>query len=114
MKPEKAISLLQRGIVGEIYDEKGYLTALGYEALDAIDRSKCPTLVQRPHGEWIPCSERLPTAEDGERVVVHICFEKPACDYVFVPWQTVKFEYQVGHIDAWFAIPKYEKRGERE
>lgn len=57
MKPEKAISLLQRGIVGEIYDEKGYLTALGYEALDAIDNSNCPTLVQRPHGEWIekPC-----------------------------------------------------------
>jgi hypothetical protein len=52
MKPEEAIPLLQRGLVGEIYDEKGYLTALGYEALDAIDSSNCPTLVQRPHGEW--------------------------------------------------------------
>ena len=53
MNPEEAIPLLQRGLVGEIYDEKGYLTALGYEALDAIDSSKCPALVQRQHGKWI-------------------------------------------------------------
>lgn len=53
MKPEEAIPLLQRGLVGEIYDTKGYLTALGYEALDAIDSSNCPTLVQKKHGEWI-------------------------------------------------------------
>lgn len=57
--------------------------------------------------DWVSCSDRLPTAEDGERVVVHPCFEKPACEYVFVPWKTVEFEYKVGHIDAWFPIPKY-------
>ena len=53
MKPEEAIPLLQRGLVGEIYDQKGFLTALGYEALDAIDSSNCKTLVQKQHGEWI-------------------------------------------------------------
>ena len=53
MKPEEAIPLLQRGLVGEIYDAKGFLTALGYEALDAIDSSNCKTLVQKQHGEWI-------------------------------------------------------------
>lgn len=52
MKPEEAIPLLQRGLVGEIYDQKGFLTALGYEALDAIDSSNCKTLVQKQHGEW--------------------------------------------------------------
>ena len=53
MKPEEAIPLLQRGLVGEIYDEKGYLTSLGYEALDAIDSDNCPTLVQKQYGEWV-------------------------------------------------------------
>lgn len=62
---------------------------------------------KKPHDGWIQCSDRLPTAEDGERVIVHPCFDKPACEYVFVPWKTVEFEYKVGHIDAWFPIPKY-------
>lgn len=53
MKPEEAISLLQRGLSGEIYDEKGFLTALGYEALEAIDSNNCPTLVQKQAGEWV-------------------------------------------------------------
>ena len=60
MKPEEAIPLLQRGLVGEIYDEKGYLTALGYEALDAIDSSNCPTLVQKEHGECKTCKHYVP------------------------------------------------------
>jgi len=64
-------------------------------------------LKERLHDGWVKCSDRLPTAEDGERVVVHLCFEKPACEYVFVPWKTVRFEYEVGHIDAWFPIPTY-------
>ena len=59
MKIEEAISLLQRGLVGEIYDTKGYLTSVGYEALDAIDSDKCPTLVQKQHGEWEFIGENL-------------------------------------------------------
>lgn len=69
---------------------------------------------ERPRGKWVQCSDRLPTAEDGERVLVHLSFDKPTCEYVYIPWKTVGFEYQVGHIDAWFAIPKYEKRGEEK
>lgn len=63
----------------------------------------------RPHDGWIKCSDRLPTADDGERVIVHYCFEKPVCEYVFVPWKTVEFEYKVGHIDAWLPIPTYKE-----
>ena len=72
--------------------------------LDKIDEA--PT-IERP--QWVLCSERLPTAEDGERVLVHLSFDKPACEYVYIPWKTVGFEYQVGHIDAWFAIPPFEQ-----
>lgn len=82
-------------------------------ALFILDKIYEAPTVEQP--QWIQCSDRLPTAEDGERVIVHICFEKPACEYVFVPWKTVGFEYQVGHIDAWFAIPKYkDTEGESE
>lgn len=69
MKPEEAIPLLQRGLVGEIYDEKGYLTALGYEALDAIDSSNCPTLVQKGHGECGTCKHFVKGGLDGKTYV---------------------------------------------
>ena len=75
MKPEEAIPLLQRGLVGEIYDEKGFLTALGYEALDAIDSSNCKTLVQKQHGEWL---EKLLSTECS---VCHKRFEYLPYDY---------------------------------
>lgn len=75
MKPEEAIPLLQRGLIGEIYDEKGYLTALGYEALDAIDSSKCPTLVQNQHGEWKPHDQHGLTKVWYERYKCSNCNE---------------------------------------
>ncbi len=95
--------------------ELGWITDDPFAEVGDLEEiiDEAPT-VEMPHGEWVQCSDRLPTAEDGERVLVHLSFDKPACEYVYIPWKTVGFEYQVGHIDAWFAIPKYEKRGESE
>ena len=69
---------------------------------------------ERPNDGWIKCSDRLPTEDDGERVIVHMSYSKPVCEYVYIPWKSVEFEYKVGHVDAWFPIPKYEKSGETE
>lgn len=69
MKPEEAIPLLQRGLTGEIYDEKGYLTALGYEALEAIDISNCKTLVQKEYGECGTCKHFVKGGLDGKTYV---------------------------------------------
>lgn len=77
MKPEEAISLLQRGLTGEIYDEKGYLTALGYEALEAIDISNCKTLVQKEYGECGTCKHFVKGGLDGKTYVCeHPCIER--------------------------------------
>lgn len=56
---------------------------------------------------WIPCSKQLPTEDNGERVIAHICIENSVCETIFIPWRSVEFEYQAGHVDAWLPIPKY-------
>lgn len=74
----------------------------------------------RPHGEWIPCSERLPERDEIVLVsfktgCVHLCkyldddSENPWWSYIddCCAWNNV--------VDAWMPLPEpYKKEGEAE
>lgn len=97
----------------ELYEKAEWKLEKGEITLGEFDEMTKPLDEEiRPHDGWVECSDRLPTAENGERVLVHLSFSKSVCEYVYIPWKTVGFEYQVGHIDAWFAIPKYKETEE--
>lgn len=81
--------------------------------LDGL-REAIEALKERPHGEWIPCSERLPekngvylvTGENG-----HV-FEY---DYSDFTTHNEKWSYCRNEIVAWMPLPEpYKKEGEAE
>jgi hypothetical protein len=94
------------------FDDYSCGAASAYEhAGDLLDEA--PT-IDRPHGEWIPCSERLPkifgtylvTTEEGK------VFEY---DYDILTVHLKKWSYCRKEIVAWMPLPKpYEKEGEAE
>ena len=88
----------------------------GQERLMLIDPywvRKAPT-VERPHGEWIPCSERLPE-ESGEYYVsggdkVWIC------SFLIIPTFIGGWCNNVSNpvVEAWMELPKpYEAESEK-
>ena len=94
------------------FDEYSYGSASAYEyAGDLLDEQ--PT-VELPHGEWIPCSERLPE-EDGKYLVcwcgawgVDICFaEYSKCEKY---WHE-KYGGEYRGITAWMPLPKPYEEG---
>ena len=83
------------------------------------NRKKCGSyLEERPHGEWIPCSERLPKRDELVLVSyktggVHLCkylddgSENPWWSYIddCCAWNNT--------VDAWMPLPEpYKKEGE--
>ena len=66
--------------------------------------------VDRPQGEWIPCSEKLPRGD--AQVLVNVCVDDALWDIILMQAQSVKEYYKRGHINAWMPLPK--PYGERE
>lgn len=73
-----------------------------------------PTIEERPHGGWIPCSERLPDKEDhylmtvisrGEIKTFVGFFIKEINDFEM-------FQYRYGEVLAWMPLPKPYKAGD--
>lgn len=58
-----------------------------------------------PQGEWIPCSERLPSEfSDDERVLATT--EVDGSGVILMPAYDVKSWYRKGYITAWMPLPK--------
>jgi hypothetical protein len=83
------------------------------------NRQKCGSYLEdRPHGEWIPCSERLPekhgyylvTTDGSHNAVIDIAeygkfFRKPEYEYV-CEWN------KASRVIAWMLLPEpYKKEG---
>ena len=67
----------------------------------------------RPRGEWIPCSERLPREySDGERVLATT--DVDGLGVIIIPIYDVTSWYYKGYISAWMPLPKPygERKGE--
>ena len=65
-----------RTILKHVY-ENGGMTEYQYERIDRVLKER-----ERPHGEWIPCSERLP--EDTRPVIVTWKNTDPASYYQYI------------------------------
>ena len=105
MTREEALAILRK--------ENGVVYSEYEEAVDVIEKA----LADRPHGEWIPCSERLPE-KDGEYLVcwcgawgVDICFaEYSKCGKYWY----AKYGSEYRGVTAWMPLPEPYKRGEAE
>lgn len=80
--------------------------------------SRCPLFEQeRPHGEWIPCSERLP--EEGKLVLVTLnpIFLKDSVHPVIITKYTTEKDSWIHTIPdavlAWMPLPEpYRREGD--
>lgn len=75
--------------------------------LDEIyeNMQKLPSIdIEPKRGEWIPCSERLPSGEDA--VLVSTCAFDAIYDVVFMMAEDVERFYECGHVNAWMPSPK--------
>lgn len=55
-------------------------------------------------GEWIPCSERLPSGADA--VLVSTCAFDAIHDVVFMMAEDVERFYKCGYVNAWMPSPE--------
>lgn len=69
-------------------------------------------IADRPQGEWIPCSERLPQGNPCEAVLVSVCADDALHDVVFMLARRVEDYYKKGWVNAW--MPSPQPYGERE
>lgn len=73
---------------------------------------KTPSIESRC-GEWISCSERLPSGD--VQVLVSVCVNDALWNIILMPAQSVKEYYKRGHINAWMPLPQpYEEHKEDE
>lgn len=57
--------------------------------------------------EWIPCSERLPTRDDGDGVLVSTTKAFGGLVEVISIWtSSVELYYQKGWVTAWMPLPQ--------
>ena len=73
-------------------------------ATEFIDAIRAIPSADRPQGEWIPCSERLPSGEDA--VLVSTCAFDAIYDVVFMRAEDVGRFYECGHVNAWMPSPE--------
>lgn len=76
------------------------------------DREEPPTVsADRPHGEWIPCSDRLPSEERH-----YLCCNKGYLPFIadYYGGQWYDFEREISRVDAWIPLPKPYKGGDGE
>lgn len=78
------------------------------------DRIEAIPSADRPQGEWIPCSERLPSElSDDERVLATT--DVDGLGVILMPAYDVKSWYRKGYISAWMPLPKpYEEVKEND
>ena len=68
------------------------------------DRIEAIPSADRLQGEWIPCSERLPSEfSDDERVLATT--EVDGLGVILTPTYYVKSWYRKGYITAWMPLP---------
>ena len=93
------------------------IEACAYETFECYEARKAirnlPS-ADRPRGEWIPCSERLPREySDGERVLATT--DVDGLGVIIIPIYDVTSWYYKGYISAWMPLPKpYEECKESE
>ena len=77
----------------------------GFEVMVEIIED-APSVIPKPkEGEWIPCSERLPSEfSDDERVLVTTDVDEMGV--IFMPIYDVKSWYRKGCITAWMPLPE--------
>lgn len=82
---------------GEIDNDLNHL----YEVIENF-----PSVIPKPkEGEWIPCSEKLPSEfSDDERVLVTTDVDEMGV--IIMPIYDVKSWYRKGYITAWMPLPK--------
>lgn len=88
------------------------------KAINALEEKTMALPIPRssPHGEWIPCEDRLPE-EDGQYLVflpdrngTFMC-----ADFLNGQWYPDDYECTSNHVIAWMPLPKpYKKEGEAE
>ena len=90
-------------------DHKDYVYIDKNEVAERI--KKLPSIdIEPKRGEWIPCSERLPSGEDA--VLVNTCAFDAIYDVVFMMAKDVERFYERGYVNAW--MPSPEPYGERK
>ena len=96
-----------------------YNVCLGYRNIDYDgDSNSCPYAEERPHGEWIPVSERLPDEEtdvlicnlNGDVTISRGSYSTEMKD-VFI-WYTSGWTF--GKVIAWMPLPEPYKEAENE
>ena len=70
---------------------------------DICEKIEALPSADRPQGEWIPCSERLPS-ESG----YYLCCNNGYLPYVghFINGRWSDFDCTIVHADAWMPLPK--------
>lgn len=123
MTKEEAIKILK--------EERWYMSRYSEEYKEAYDMA-IEALQDRPKGDWIPCSERLPS-EEGRYMVTHKAFtdmtfidlfyygkpSMPNCKVKGWCWYRSDDEYgdvvyEDPEILAWIPLPKPYKGGDTE
>lgn len=94
--------------INSLHDKPNAWLDCAVEAVESLPSSPTPN---RPHGQWIPCSERLP--EQDERVLVAIddydyfvwdCMSNRGDDYF---WEDEHgFYHNKYEVLAWMPLPK--------
>ena len=104
MTREEAINIM-KDLRSEMEDARDRIAVI---ALNVVIKS----LEERPHGEWIPCSERLP-----EEHHIYLTTIKKANGITFTT-HSYFFTKEVGWsndgVIAWMPFPEPYKRGEAE
>jgi hypothetical protein len=85
---------------------------------DSVTSTNVTSFTDRPHGEWIPCSERLPE-ENGKYLVcwrgewgVNICFaEYSKCGKY---WYDASEGSEYRGVTAWMPLPEPYKGGDEK
>lgn len=96
--------------INSLHDKPNAWLDCAVEAVESLPSSPTPN---RPHGRWIPCSERLP--EDNTEVFVYLFdHHSPYIAWVVDSrWYTEEFEIEIENEPiAWMPLPKpYRKDG---